>query len=802
MKSFVKDLLHPFRRFARHPGLTLAALLTLAVGIGANTAIWSLVDGVLLAPLPYRDGDRIVHLFRYQPAKGMRVNPSMDLIRTWREQSTTLERVEDFKLAEFHLSGGGEPALVPGLLVSPGLLPFLGIEPVLGHGFTADLRQGGDTQVAILSHAAWQRRFGGDREVLGRTIQVDGAPRTVVGVLPPRFPLIGGVHAPEILVPREGLEEEKSGAVHAVARLGAGVDLETARAELRVLSERQAADGLGRRGEWTVDLFTARDYVSGGLKQPLWILQGAVAIVLLLVCANLAGLAVAQGEQRRRELALRAVLGASRRRLLRQLLTESVALALVGGLFGWILAMWTLEAVLGLLPEHLGHLRELRLGGSDFVFTCLLSIATGLLFGLLPALHGSRAEIGEALQESGGLGGGRRHAILRQALVGLEVAAAVVLLVGAASLVVCFVRLDATDPGFAAEGLVTVRLELPPQREADEAEQIAFYDQLWASLDGVGESLALAGTMPPNVRFLSGSPAAEKVVAGRETGPTGDRPTELVAYVAVSPGYFETLGIPLLRGRDFLATDRRGSEEVVVLNQTLATRLWPDEEAVGRRLWISEERRYRVVGVVADVPLRGPLAPIGRDAQLYLPYRQQAGSEMLVVARGAAATVVPVVKARIREIDPEVPIHQVATAEELLATSTAEARMNALLMTLFALAAAFLAAVGIAGVVVWAVHRRIGEIGLRMALGARGVDIVRHIVRGNTTSIGVGILVGLAGAWGASRFLESLVEGVETHDPAIFLSVAGLMALIAGSAAWIPARRAARVDPIVALRQD
>lgn len=805
MNDLLRDLRSAVRTLGRRPELTLAALLTVALAIGANTTIFMILERMLIQPLPYRDADRLVYLYLSNPRNQVTTTPSPELIRLCREQARSFEQVVSFSTRTFHLTGEGEPARVSGGRVSPGLFSFLGVEPLLGRTFAPDEERTGHHRVVVLTYGIWQRRFGGDPEVLGRSLTLDDETYRIVGVLPAEFHLDAysdiRFWIPQVTDARPDVENPEP--VYAIARLAEGISPAVAQAELDVLSrqlgkeEGEDPHGLSEL-ELTGKVVPPEESLDPKVRTAILVLQAAVACVLLIACGNIANLLLAQGESRVRELALRAALGARRARLVRQLLTESLVLSLLGGALGLLLSWWGFGWVVSLAPQQLSRLQDLQLEPDHLAFTFLVAVVAGIAFGLVPALRGSAPALVETLKHGGSHS--PHKTLVRETLVAAEVALSVVLLIGAGLLVKNFVRLKNDDPGFAAENLLTLALELPEKRYAEAESQTAFFDGLFESLGSLGpqvESVALTSAVGSNLDVLLGKPELEGHPANL------DQPLELLVLVTGTPGYFQTMGVPLRRGRGFAAADRDG-EPVVVLNETLARRLLPGESPVGLRIRFSADRWFRIVGVAADVRLPAMRHGGRLDRMLFVPAAQDPSPGMTVVVRSKMdrETLVAAVKARIWAIDPDVPVTRIATGEELLADSLDQQRFAASLMTLFAAVAALLAAVGIGGVVVHAVSQRARELGIRVALGARERDVLRHVMTRIMRPAILGMLVGLGGALALSRSLGGLLHDVSVEDPATYATVILLATAITFFASWLPARRAVPVDPVTVLRDE
>lgn len=811
MRGLMEDLRCARRGLLRRPWLTLAAFLTLALGIGANTVIFSVVEAVLLHPLPFRDADRIVYpmLSHVQGGTTYRLSPDARMIRAWQARAASFEQIEAYMPYEHRLEDDHEK--VRAAWISADMFPFLGVEPVLGRAFTAEEADSG-ARVAVLSDALWRGRFGADPGVLGQEIRVDGVPHTILGVLPPQARSIEPRVKIRIWLPLKSalLDSEKNlPDVRAVGRLRLGADVGAARAELDA-----AIAGLPSTEGRKALLLKPSDQL-GTLPTMVLIIQVAVGCVLLIACTNVAHLALAQGESRAREMTMRAVLGAGRLRLLRQLLVESLALGLAGGVLGLLIAMWGLDALVALLPRSLSHLDRLAIHDEALLFTLAVSLVTGVLFGLVPALRASTPSLESALRR--GTGHGRRRTWSRRGLVALEVGLTVALLAGAGSMINTFVRWQNIGFGFDPDGLTILWIGLDEERFSEPAEQVQLAEQLVERLQrplagregdpqrplgvrgDIHAGLALTNGMP----FLLADPTfGVPEVEGR---PDSEGEPALYPIVTALPGYFQTLRIPLLEGRTFGEQDRAGSGPVVILNETMARRYWGDESPVGSRMRLQPQEPWlRVVGVVADVRQLGPTLEAAQPL-VYRPFRQRPSPSFEIAVRSSLAPGPLRTELQALLGDPGSPwkLYKVDTIEERVRPLIEDSRFYTLLMTLFASIAAVMACVGIYGVIAYSVGQQRREIGIRMAVGARGATVVGQVLGRGLRPVAVGIVCGLGGATALARVLGSQVhEAIRTWDSAIFGSVAILVAVIATTAVWLPARRASRVDPTAVLRQE
>ena len=813
MRNLLKDVRFGMRTLAKRPGFTAVAVLTLALGVGANTAIFSVVNAVLLRPLPLKDAERLVLVYETTPT-APRDYVSVPNLEDYRAGTRAFEGFATFVPQSVNLTGAGaEPERVIGGFVTSSFFGTVGVEPARGRAFLPEDDAAGAGRVAVLSHELWQRRFGADPGILGRSLVFNGEPYAVVGVMPEgfRYPL----SAPDVLLPAQKWPNYKADrSAHncwVVGRLRPGVTREGAEEELRAVARRLGEaypEEMRGRG---VEVVGLHEQVVEGIRPALLILTGAVGFILLIACANIANLLLARGAARQKELALRAALGASRARLLRQLLTETLLLALAGGAAGLLFAQWGMDALLALNPADLPAPGGVRLDARVLAFSLGLSALAGFVFGIVPALQLSKADLGRGLKEGGGVAGeGSQRARLRGAFVVSQVALSLVLLVGAGLLVNSFYRLLGESPGFDPRGLLTMEYRLPKNRYAKGEEQWAFHREVVervARIPGV-ESAAVVRGLP----FSGNGASVTYSVPDRPAPPRGQEPKALEN--AVDPNYLRTVGLPLLRGRNFTAEDVAGSPPVVLINRTLAERLWPGEDPLGKRLGFSEANYLSgsaapgsvvtasVVGVVGDAK-QYDIAEQQRP-QVYTPYAQNPHifGTLVVRARAEPLALAQPVKEAVWSVDPEQPVWKVRTLEHLLSRNVADRRFVLSLMTCFAALAVLLTALGIYGVVSYTVARRTHELGLRMALGAQRGDVLRLVLRQGMSLALVGVAAGLAASFAVTRLMAGLLYGVSATDPLTYACVALLLAGVALLACYLPARRAMRVDPLVALRYE
>jgi predicted permease len=814
--ALVQDVRYACRTLRRSPGFTLAVVLTLALGIGANTAIFSVVNRLLLNPLPYEDADRIVFLGEAGTRDGQVFHhpPRVDLIQAWAAQARSLEGMESDYEHAFLETGAGAARVVVGDIMTPGFPAFFGVRPLLGRTFVSTDTALGAPPVVLISEASWRRDFGASPDVIGRTIALDSMPHTIIGVMPARWnvlntasnPEIGRVWLPLSFARSRGPTTPRL--MRMLARLRPGVSAEQARHELDTIALRVPDTGpfSGERTTASV-LPPGQHLVASTTRSALLVLLAAVGLVLLVACANVANLLLARGTARAREVALRTALGASRWRLVRHVLTESIVLSLAGGVLGVGLAWLGLHVITTLRPDELTTLASVRVDPLVLQFTLALSLATGVLFGLVPALQTTSPSRSRVLQSSGSgvvrrESGGRFRAVL----VGGEMALSVVLLVSAGLLIRSVVFLQHRDIGFDARNLVSMTVTLPPGRYHQPSSQKLFGQQLLEGVRAIpGVAAATqAAFAPPNYAASNTGPQAR----GRPTDTTYSQ--ALWALNQVRPDYFHTTGIRMLAGRTFTEAEIQAGNAVIV-DEALARHFWPGGSAIGQQLRMSSRSPWlTVVGVVADVSANGLMFDT-HDPQLYLPSTgaptlQPIGAppqlRFIFRATSDPAPVIAAIRQLCRSIDPGVAVSRVDFVESELAASIAGPRFNMALLTVFAGLALALAAVGLAAVIGYAVSERTHEIGIRMALGAREGNVLRLVVTQGMRAVIGGLAAGVAGALAATRLLSSMLYGVEPSDPITFAAVVLLLAAVALVASWLPARRATRVDPVIALRAE
>jgi putative ABC transport system permease protein len=814
LEILFQDLRFGARMLFKNPGFSLIAVVTLALGIGATSAIFSVVNAVLLRPLPFPEPDRLMVYSAFeQDSRAGRINAlTGSVLVEWRNRCSSCAQMSAYIEAQpGNLTGGAEPERVRIARITENLFATLGVRPLLGRTFLPEEvgrpSSGGDDQqnnstVVILSYGLWQRRFGADPSVIGKTVKVEGDVCAVVGVMPEgfKFPDEADAWLPITLNPMRN-------DLNLIARLQPRVTPAQAQAELTTLAQRLQQEASQKNRTLHANLIPLQEQIVGDVRSALMILLGAVSFVLLIACANVANLLLARAATRQKEMAVRAALGASRLRIIRQLLTESLLLALAGGVLGLWLASGVLELLVAFAPQGVPRLTAIRIDPWALGFTLLLSTLTGIIFGLAPALQASRLDLNTALKEGGtrGTGSGSHHR-LRSLLVVAEVSLALVLLIGAGLLLKSFTRLRETKLGFNPDRVLTASVELPQADYPTTAKAKAYADQSLARL-AVRPEVQAVGVV--NSLPLSQAGVIIRGVLGVE-GESRKRPPVGASKVAVSADYFRALGIPLLQGRAFNERDTADSPSVLIISESLAHQLWPHGSALGKRLDINlpGETWREVVGVVGDVRQSDLNAPLA--VAIYEPYSQVSDKirwflgDITFVIRTTSEpqNFITTLRSELQTVDKELPLHNVATMEQVVAQQVTDPRFYTLLLGSFSALALILSAAGIYSVISYSVTQRTHEIGIRLALGARAGDVQRLIVGQGMTLALLGVALGLGGAFAATRLLRGLLYDSSATDPLTFVGVALLLALVALLACWIPARRATKVDPLIALRRE
>ena len=803
-ETLLQDLRYAFRTLRKSPGFTVVAVLTLALGIGANTTIFSLVNGVMLRPLPFRDPGRLVRVWESSPSRNWTFfSMSQPDFLDYREQNHSFERLAATMGFPVTLTEGDAPERITGLAVSPNFFATLGITPLVGRDMLPEEGSAGrGSRIVLISHGLWQRRFGSRRDIVGSTISLDEQPYSVIGVVPTDLTW----SATDVFVPLV-LDRNRPRGDHrltVIGRLKLGVTLAQAQFDLATIAQRLEETYPGTNNGWTVVSRTFYDWlIPEETRRALGILQGAVAFVLLIACANVANLMLARAAARHGEVAIRTAMGAARSRIVRQLLTEAVLVALLGGALGLLVVVLGLRAIRGINPGDLPRLDTVSVDWAVLLFTLGVSVLTGLLFGLAPALRSTRRDLTETLKQAGrGTTGGTRNR-LRSSLVIVEVSLSLVLLVGAGLLLRSFWRVLQVQPGFETQNLLTATVSLSGSRYSSTQAYVAFHQELTQrlrALPGV-RAVGLASGVPLD----RGGTAMDVYIEGRAPG--SEQPS--AEWRRVSSGYFRAMGIPQLRGRDLREDDAREAVRGVVISDAMARRFWPGEDPIGRqfRSYSATQRKpvgsaFTVVGVVGDVRNFGLDAAAG--PVMYLPYEGSVWNPMRVVLRteGDPRGYTAALRDVVRALDPILPVANIQTMDELLDSSLAPRQFSLLLLGAFAALALGLAAAGLYGVMSYVATQRTHEVGVRLALGAQQADILRMVVRRGLVLTATGVGVGLVGALWLTRLLRTLLFEVSGADPATFTGVAVLLTIVAVLACWLPARRAARVDPMVALRSE
>jgi putative ABC transport system permease protein len=803
MERLFQDLRYGFRMLRKSPGFTAVAVMTLALGIGANTAIFSVMNAALLRALPYPQPGRLMMLFHSYPKLNLpRATVSPLGFDYYRNNVQSFEAIGAFSgyRAPQNLTGAGNPEQVRAVSVTGGFFPVLGIQAWRGRtiGFEADQ---GSSRVVVLSYGLWQQRYGGDPGMIGRDITLDGNNYTVIGIMPASFDY---PHAAQLWVPiplTADFLKVRGEFLNVVGRLKPGVTPGQAEAEMgKVTAEVLRIYPEAAEAGWRVIAVPFREVAVGNLRPALLVLLGAVGCVLLIACANIANLLLARSAGRQKEIAIRSAMGASRARVVRQLLTEGVLLALVGGGCGLLLGYWGIDALLRLLPAGDALMRfTINVDRNVLLFTIGVSVVTGLIFASAPALQSVRAALGDALKEGGRTSFTPGHHRFRAGLVIAEMALALVLLIGAGLMIRSFIRIQESDPGFDPQHVVTMQIALPQPKYKEETRVAQFYAELVqrvAALPGV-KAAGLTSMLPLDSNWTNSF-----MIEGRNLTPA---PHGHMA--SANPQYFSAMRIPLLRGRTFTDADTAAAPLVAVIDDALVRAYWPNEDPLGKRFRLAAGDGKvvwrQIVGIVASVKHVDPLAHETKG-QAYFPDQQmpQPRMSLAVRASGDPTALVGAIRSQVLQIDPEQPIAEVKTMERALNEFVAQPRFNMLLLAVFAALALVLAAVGIYGVMAYSVAQRTHEIGLRMALGARREDVLRLVLMQAVRLAGFGLIIGLIGAFIATRVLATLLYGVKSTDPATFVVISLLLGGIAVMASYLPARRATKVDPMVALRYE
>ena len=801
-----QDVRYALRQLRRTPSFTLVALFTLALGIGANTAIFSVVNGVVLRPMPFEEPERVIRVFSGR--EGRRGAVSVPDFMDFRRQARSFERLAAFYDGASTLTGDGEPERLIGARVTADFFPVLRVRPIVGRTFAPGEDAEGADRVVVLGEPLWRSRFGADPAIVGRELVLDGHPHTVLGVVPAaqRYPGDADIWTASRFDARS-LAPTSRGArwIRLIGRLRPGVSEAQARAEMETIARQLEIQDPAHNTGYGAPVVQLQEHLVGSIRTPLLILMGAVGFVMLIACANVANLMLVRTAARETEIAVRTALGAGRLRLVRQLLTESVVLSVLGGLAGFALAIWGTRLFVALAPDTIPRLHEIRVDGAMLGFTGLIALITGTVFGLIPAMHASASELALRLKE-GGRGSrtrpGSRRA--RSVLIVSEMALAVMLLAGAGLLIRSFSALRDVDPGFRSDDVATFTVALPMSRYEKSEQQRQFVSaaiERMSTIPGVKSAAATFGLPLTDTRF-----SLSFTVEGRPPVRPEDEPSSQIRFA--SKDYFSTMGIPLVRGRTFSEADRYGTQPVLVINEEAARRFFEDEDPIGKRLftgWTLDGVKMggEIVGIVGNVRQFGLDADIAPE--MYANFAQWGADEFSIVLRTSGqdpASLAAAARAEVRAIDRNLPIFDFETLGDIVSESVAQPRFYMLLLGIFAGVALALAAVGIYGVISYAVSQRTRELGIRLALGATGAAVQRMVVGHGIGLAVMGVALGVAGALALTRLMQSLLFGVSATDPVTFIGVAALLAAVAIVASWVPARRASRVDPLSALRAE
>jgi len=807
----IQDIRYAVRKLSRTPAFTAIAALTLALAIGATTAIFSVIDAVLLKPLPFRDPERVVRVTNIRDGNRMVSSvPDFLDIRTQSKSYSSVAPIDP--QAAMNLTGGSEPERVQAARVGATFWSLLGVTPALGRGFAPNEDSQSAGRTVVLSDGLWNRRFGADRRVVGKTIALDGNTYTVIGVAPPQFSF---PDRPDVWIPlvfgKDDLNPEGRGAhwMGIIGRLAPNVTVAQATSELVTITRRLEQQYPESNTNMTGAVIPMQEYMVGDVRPALYVMLGAVAFVLLIACANVANLLLVRAASRESEMAVRTALGAGSWRIVRQLVIESVLLAVVGGVLGTLLALWGVDLLLAMAPQGLPRINEVTVNASVLLFTAGVTALTGVVFGLFPALHAARANVSGMLKDGmRGSSGGVASRRARNMLVMTEMALAVVLLVGAGLLIRSFGKLLAVDPGFRAERVVTFAIAAPATKYGQYAERRVLASNLMERMKrvpGVQGAAIVTGMPLSNIMMRT---------TAHIVGTPAERPAERKAtdVAMVTPGYFSTMGISLVSGRDFTDRDGSGAPVVAIVNHEFVKRYFPNENPIGKHIELGWEQDTastggnmtlggEIVGVVGDVKRRGLSQEVFPET--YASFMQPTFSSFSVVVRSTAdpSTVMAAIRAQVRELDRDLPLSELRQVKELVAASVSRPRFYTTILGVFASIALILAAVGIYGVISYAVSLRTRELGIRIALGASGRQVSGLVLQQGVGLAIAGVLIGGAGAYWLTRLLSKLLFRVSATDPLTFLGVAVLLTAIAAVASFVPARRAARVDPLLAMRE-
>jgi putative ABC transport system permease protein len=802
METLLQDIRYGVRSLLKHPGFTAIAIITLALGIGANSAMFSTVNAVLLQPLAYPESERIVVLEGVNPGLGItQSNLSIPDFTDWQQQNQSFDQLAVFATGGSLLTSGDETERVRGTGVTNDFFPLFRTAALRGRALQADDSEKGRDPVLVLSYGLWQRRFGADPNVIGNKVTVGGKSTTVVGVMPAGFDFPAET---EMWVPISigaASERRDNRAYCVIGRLKPGVSIPQAQASLDTINQRLAQAYVETNRGWSARVNNLQERMVGSMRSALLLLLGAVAFVLLIACANVANLLLARSTARQKEIALRAALGANRWRVVRQLLTESLLLSVVGGGLGLMLSMWLTKLFVSISPPNTPRFDEIKPDSRVLLFTLGLAVITGLVFGLAPALQASRVDLSGGLKEGGRGSGGSQNKRLRSVMMVSEIALSFMLLVGAGLLIKSFMKLRDVSPGFNSDSVLTMRISMPSAKYPKGEPRVQMLRQTLERLKAVPgvQSSGAVLSLP-----LGGDTFNVGRAYIREGRPATPEESANSNYLVATPDYFRTLQIPVLAGRTFTDQDVEQGTKVLIVNETLAKQLWPGESPVGRRItiWRDEQFPREIVGVVGDTKAALDGEP---EPQMYTPYAQESGwtgMSLVVRTTGDPLNTVAAARNEIRTLDKGIPIYNVRTMNDVMATSVAPQRTSMLLLSAFAGVALLLAMIGIYGVTAYYVTQRTQEIGIRIALGAQMGDVMKLVLKNGMTLALIGVAIGLAGAFAITRVMASLLFGVKPTDVATFAIVAFCLLATALIASYLPARRATKVDPLTALHYE
>ncbi len=799
MRNIWQDLRYGARMLLKTPGFTLIAVITLALGIGATSTLFSFVNGILLRPLPYQDSERLMLVGEISSKRGPMGGISFPNLLDWREQNQVFTGIAAWGSGGYTLTGNGDPEQLPGSSISYNTFEVLGVPPALGRTFSAEEDQPEHDLVVILGHGLWEKRFGANREIIGQKIMVSNRSRTVVGVMPPgfRFPEIAELWVPLALDTRRWTRNDHG--LGCIARLKPGISPAQAQADMNVVARRIEEQNPITNEGMGVTLALLHEGLVSNYRQALLILLGVVGLVLLIACANVANLLLSRASVRQKEVAIRAAIGAGRWRIFRQLLTESFLLGVIGGALGLALAFGGLKLLLAAIPVELPFWMKINIDIRVLGFTAGISLLTGVIFGTVPAFQATQVDLNKSLKEGGRSATGASHHRLRRLLVITEVGLSFILLIGAGLMMRSFLRLQQVKPGFNPENVLTMRVGLPGSKYDTPEKRSAFFKELLARAGAISGVQAAGATS--NLPLLGGW-GRSLTVESFPVLSVGQAP--MIRHHVITPDYLKAIGIPILQGRDFTETDTREGLKVTIIDERLAREYWPGQSPLGKRIRFgppeSNEPWHTIVGVVGNV--KNESLSVTQSKSVYIPHAQTSIGGMGLAVRAAAGSesLAAAIRNKVKEIDPNIPLAQVRTMTEVVARSVWQPRLYSILFGVFAGVALLLASVGIYGVMAYSVAQRTHEIGIRLALGAQRGNVLRLVVVQGMMLACIGILTGLIGALALTRMMESMLFEVSTADPMTFGSVATLLVIIALLACFIPARRATKVDPIVALR--